>query len=214
MALGAARRTRPALRRACRLRRPAPSSPPPPSPGTVRIALVVEWIDGAWRVDPGWICTVALWAHPVCLAACEADEYSGPDNRTAARPGAGYGYYAAAGLTKGASTLAGRTLGELLDRKDVLVIDTETTGLDRRSEVLEVAVIDTTGRVLLDTVSLPQGRIPRDASDVHGLTRARLRTMGARPWPAVHAELALLLEDASSVIAWNAEFDRNSDGTR
>ena len=94
------------------------------------------------------------------------------------------------------------------------MIDTETTGLGHRSEVLEVAVIDTAGRVILDTVSLPQGRIPRDASDVHGLTRARLRTMGARPWPAVHAELALLLEDASSMIAWNAEFDRNSDGTR
>jgi DNA polymerase III epsilon subunit-like protein len=97
----------------------------------------------------------------------------------------------------------------LLDRKDVFVIDTETTGLGRRSEVLEVAVIDTTGCVLLDTVSLPQGPIPRDASDVHGLTRARLRTMGARSWPAVHAKLALLLEDASSVIAWNAEFDRS-----
>lgn len=101
------------------------------------------------------------------------------------------------------------TLGELLDRKDVFVIDTETTGLGRRSEVLEVAVIDTMGRVLLNTVSLPQGPIPRDASDVHGLTRARLRTMGARPWPAVHAELALLLKDALSVIAWNAEFDRS-----
>ncbi len=101
------------------------------------------------------------------------------------------------------------TLGELLDRRDVFVIDTETTGLGRRSEVLEVAVIDTTGCVLLNTVSLPQGPIPRDASDVHGLTRARLRAMGARPWPAVHAELARLLENASSVIAWNAEFDRS-----
>ena len=51
--------------------------------------------------------------------------------------------------------------------------------------------------------------MPATASDVHGLTRARLRTMGARPWPAVHAESAQLLEDASSVIAWNAEFDRS-----
>ena len=62
---------------------------------------------------------------------------------------------------------------------------------------------------LVDTVSLPQGSIPRDASDVHGLTRARLWAMGARPWAEVHAELAPLLEDASSVIAWNAEFDRS-----
>ena len=73
----------------------------------------------------------------------------------------------------------------LLNRPDVLVIDVETTGLGERAEVLAVAVIDTTGRVLLDTVSLPQGQIPRGASDVNGLTRAKLRSMGARPWPAL-----------------------------
>ena len=100
------------------------------------------------------------------------------------------------------------TLAELLDRHDVLVIDVETTGLSARAEVLAVAAIDTTGRVLLDTVSLPQGPIPRDASDVHGLTRVRLRAMGARAWPEVHGELSPLLEGAALVIAWNAEFDR------
>lgn len=100
------------------------------------------------------------------------------------------------------------TLAELLYRHDVLVIDVETTGLGARAEVLAVAAIDTTGRVLLDTVSLPQGPIPRDASDMHGLTRVRLRAMGARAWPEVHAELAPLLEGAAFAIAWNAEFDR------
>ena len=59
----------------------------------------------------------------------------------------------------------------------------------------------------IDTVSLPVGRIPRGASDVHGLTRARLRELGALPWPDVHAELASLLSDAQAVIAWNADYD-------
>ena len=99
-------------------------------------------------------------------------------------------------------------LRPLLDRPDVLVIDVETTGFGERAEVLAVAVIDTTGRVLLDTVSLPQGRIPTEASDVHGLTRARLRSMGARPWPPVHAELRPLLFGAHVALAWNAEYDR------
>ncbi len=100
------------------------------------------------------------------------------------------------------------TLTQLLDRHDVLVIDVETTGLGARAEVLAVAAIDTTGRVLIDTVSLPQGPITRGASDVHWLTRARLRAMGARAWPEVHAELAPLLEGVALVIAWNAQFDR------
>ena len=94
-------------------------------------------------------------------------------------------------------------LRPLLNRPDVLVVDVETTGLGDRAEVLAVAVIDTTGRVLLDTVSMPQGRIPTEASDVHGLTRPRLRSMGARPWPEVHGELVELLRGAKIVIAWS-----------
>ena len=99
-------------------------------------------------------------------------------------------------------------LRPLLNRTDVLVVDVETTGFGDRAEVLAVAVIDTTGRVLLDTVSMPQGRIPTDASNVHGLTRPRLRSMGARPWPEVHRELEELLRSASVVVAWNVEYDR------
>ena len=99
-------------------------------------------------------------------------------------------------------------LRPLLNRPDVLVVDVETTGFGDRAEVLAVAAIDTTGRVRLDTVSMPQGRIPTEASNVHGLTRARLRSMDARPWPEVHRELAQLLSGASVVVAWNVEYDR------
>ena len=73
---------------------------------------------------------------------------------------------------------ADESLAGLLDRADVVVIDTETTGVGARSEVLDVAIIDTTGRVLLDAVSLPQGAIRREVSNMHGLTRDRLRKMG------------------------------------
>ena len=34
-----------------------------------------------------------------------------------------------------------------LDRPDVLIIDTETTGLGNKAEVIEVAVLDTTGAI-------------------------------------------------------------------
>ena len=72
-------------------------------------------------------------------------------------------------------------LRPLLNRIDVLVVDVETTGLGDRAEVLAIAVIDTTGRVLLDTVSMPQGRIPTEASNVHGLTRPPPAQHGSPP---------------------------------
>ena len=101
--------------------------------------------------------------------------------------------------------VAARQLRLLLNRHDVLVIELYDTGAASRPEALAVAVIDTTGRVLLDTVSLPQGPILARASQMHGLTRARLRKMDAPPWPDVHVELEALLRRAPVVIAWDGE---------
>ena len=98
-------------------------------------------------------------------------------------------------------------LRPLLNRPDVLVVDVETTGLGDRAEVLAVAVIDTTGRVLLDTVSMPPGT-DTDRGEQHARSDPpRLRSMGARPWPEVHGELVELLRGAKIVIAWNVEYD-------
>ena len=52
----------------------------------------------------------------------------------------------------------------LLGRDDVLILDTETTGLGRDAEVIEVAVINTRGAQVLHSLALPLGAIPRDAS--------------------------------------------------
>ena len=95
-----------------------------------------------------------------------------------------------------------------LDRPDVLILDTETTGLGERAEVIEVAAIDTTGAVRYEAMSLPVGRISAGAARVNGLTRRKLKAGGARPWPEVHAELASLFRSAAAVLAWNADFDR------
>jgi len=96
----------------------------------------------------------------------------------------------------------------LLDRADVLIIDTETMGLGERAEVIEVAVLDTTGAVRFEALSMPVGRISTEAAAIHGLTRRRLKAEGARPWPEVHGELSPVLSGANVVIAWNAAFDR------
>ena len=75
---------------------------------------------------------------------------------------------------------AGPTFGELLNRQDVLILDTETTGLGKAAEVVEIAIVDTTGATRLNTVVMPVGRINSEASDIHGLTRKKLRELKAR----------------------------------
>ena len=93
-------------------------------------------------------------------------------------------------------------------RSDVLIVDTETTGVGTRSEVIEVAVLDTTGELRLHALSMPQSRIPRAASAIHGLTRARLRDAGAVPWPEIQADVEAVLSQGAMLIGWNAAFDK------
>ncbi|WP_406730000.1 3'-5' exonuclease (plasmid) [Streptomyces sp. GD-15H] len=52
----------------------------------------------------------------------------------------------------------------------VVVLDTETTGLDSEACLVEVAVVSAGGDVLLDSLVNPGVPIPRDASDLHGIT--------------------------------------------
>lgn len=93
----------------------------------------------------------------------------------------------------------------LLERDDVLILDTETTGMGKTAEVIEVSVIDTRGEVLLDTLVKP--KVPtmnRFAQRVHGISLGMLAD--APTWPDVLPELASLA-DRRTVLAWNAPFD-------
>ena len=45
-------------------------------------------------------------------------------------------------------------------------MDTETTGLDEQSEIVEISLIDSDGTVLLDTLVKPLERIPAGATEV------------------------------------------------
>ena len=98
---------------------------------------------------------------------------------------------------------------ELLDRPDVLILDSETTRLGENGEIVEIAIIDTTGEAVLDRLVLPVGRIAAGAARVHGITRDMLRAADAQPWPATSARAVRLLRAASAVLIYNADFDRD-----
>lgn len=88
----------------------------------------------------------------------------------------------------------------------ILILDTETTGIGASDEVIEVAVLDAHGRVLLDTLVRPTRPIDPGAVRVHGLTDALLSD--APEWPLVYRELRALLRTARGIVTYNASFDR------
>jgi DNA polymerase-3 subunit epsilon len=93
----------------------------------------------------------------------------------------------------------------LLTRSDWAILDTETTGLDGRAEVIQVGVLSSTGTVLLDTLVRPRGRIPFDAIAIHGISQAMVAD--APTFGEVHPRLAEALR-GKLVIAYNAAFDQ------
>lgn len=88
--------------------------------------------------------------------------------------------------------------------QDVLVLDTEATGLGEEAQLIEVAVMTLSGRVLLDTLVRPAIAVPREATLIHGLTDAHLTQ--APTFPEVFAQLWPLLQ-GRTVLAYGMAFD-------
>lgn len=86
-----------------------------------------------------------------------------------------------------------------------LFLDTETTGLGLDDEVVEVAVVDATGKVLLETLVKPAMRIPAKATAIHGITDEMVA--GAQTFAEVHLRLLELL-NGKTVVIYNADYDR------
>lgn len=89
---------------------------------------------------------------------------------------------------------------------DAVILDTETTGLTNKSEIVEISIIDTQGNVLLDTLVKPKTRMRDDskAASIHGITNAMLKD--APTWADIHDQVCEILK-GRTVITYNAEFD-------
>ena len=93
---------------------------------------------------------------------------------------------------------------EMLQRGDYVVLDTETTGI-RRAEVVQIALVDSQGQTLLDTLVKPVESIPRDATAIHHITDSMV--VDAPPWAEVSPQVETLLRNRD-VVVYNAVFDR------
>jgi DNA polymerase-3 subunit epsilon len=87
---------------------------------------------------------------------------------------------------------------------DFLVLDTETTGL-QRGEICQVAIIDPTGAVRLDTLVQPVDGIPQDATRIHGITDDMVAA--APRWNHVAPTIQEIVRGRDLVV-YNAVYDR------
>ncbi len=89
-----------------------------------------------------------------------------------------------------------------------VILDTETTGLDGRAEICQVAAISSrTERVLVDALVKPHRPIPVDATRVHGITDADV-SEAPQFSQIMSGNLGELLDDTSIPLCiYNAEYD-------
>jgi DNA polymerase-3 subunit epsilon len=89
-------------------------------------------------------------------------------------------------------------------QKKPIFLDTETTGLDFKAEIVEICLIDSDETVLFETLIKPSRRIPPDATRINGITNSMVQC--APTWREVWLEVEEILRGRLIGI-YNEEFD-------
>lgn len=92
----------------------------------------------------------------------------------------------------------------MIQRGNYVILDTETTGLER-GEIVQIAIIDASGNVLLDSLVKPVGKIPPEASRIHRLYPDDVAA--APTWAQISPQVEKLLT-GRDVVIYNAVYDR------
>lgn len=89
-------------------------------------------------------------------------------------------------------------------KSNCLILDTETTGLGDDAEIVEITLIDTTGKVLLNTLVKPRSVIPESAIAIHGITNEMVAD--APSWIKVCSKFYHLIS-GRKVVIYNSDYD-------
>ena len=100
-----------------------------------------------------------------------------------------------------------KALEKIVSGAKGIYLDVETTGLDWDDEVIEIAVLDEDGEVLLNSLIRPTSRasINKEAKKTHKISKRMLKK--APTWEAIYPQLKELL-DGKVIRTYNAEFDQ------
>jgi len=92
---------------------------------------------------------------------------------------------------------------QLLEQHPIF-LDTETTGLERTAEIVEISILDTDGSLLFESYVRPSTSIPLSAIRIHGITDQMVEKAPTWPavWPVVRTHLATRL-----IAIYNEEYD-------
>jgi DNA polymerase-3 subunit epsilon len=94
---------------------------------------------------------------------------------------------------------------DLLETGAAVIVDTETTGLGEDDEIIQLAIIDLQGNVLLETFFRPTKPIALEASAIHGITVQRVAD--APTFAEFHEKITNLIYERD-LVAYNANFDQ------
>jgi len=94
---------------------------------------------------------------------------------------------------------------QVIETDEALILDTETTGLGTKDEVIQLGIVDLHGALLLDTLVRPTVPVGTEARAIHGITDELLTN--APDFSDLYGSIAHLLSNRP-VLAYNAEFDR------
>lgn len=83
-------------------------------------------------------------------------------------------------------------------------LDTETTGLESSDEIIEIAIVDSSGQVLFESFVRPQKSIPATATAINNISNEMVENSPswAEIWPTVRNHLL-----NHPIGMYNAEFD-------
>lgn len=91
---------------------------------------------------------------------------------------------------------------DVIESKNFVILDTETTGLYDDDEIVSIAIIDSDGQTLLNQLVKPVRPIPADATRIHGITNEMVSAANCLPIEQINALLA-----GREIIVYNASYD-------
>ena len=86
-----------------------------------------------------------------------------------------------------------------------IILDTETTGLGRDDEVIQLGIINIRGEILCDARVRPDMEVSPSATAIHGITQEALQH--APHIREIHGFLMGIFDAHDLIIAYNAPFD-------
>lgn len=92
----------------------------------------------------------------------------------------------------------------LFEQANFYILDTETTGVSKKDQIVQLGVVDKNGAVVLDTLVKSTVPIHPAASEVNGITQAMLND--APTFMDIYTTISAKLAGAH-IVAYNMDFD-------